>query len=301
MTKPQPAPSGFSPGLLFRFAAAVLLVVAYVMLIVAAAAQTATITFVSGSWTPEKVQLTFSAPIQATPLPSASVVAIYEYSATGVWSDSPLAVSSVAVSGSTITLTLQTQLSAGSRARVYPCGDVSTCGDSSGLMSTNGATWSEPGELTLTPPAATFSHAIVNGYIAQIYFNRAITTTQIPTASAFTISGHTAQVFDVYWNIDHVGLRIAPPVPNGVEPNITYAKPATNPLTSPGGDVAAFNIKSSTNNDFIDPGPVVTNVTRNGNALILTVDAALSAPASAMASHFKVCTSWSAKIGRAHV
>ena len=299
MTKPQPAPSGFSPGLLFRFAAAVLLVVAYVMLIVAAAAQTATITFVSGSWTPEKVQLTFSAPIQATPLPSASVVAIYEYSATGVWSDSPLAISSVAVSGSTITLTLQTQLSAGSRARVYPCGAVSTCGDSSGLMSTNGATWSEMGELTLTPPAATFSHAIVNGYIAQIYFNRAITTTQIPAASAFTISGHTAQVFDVYWNSDHVGLRIAPPVPNGVEPNITYAKPATNPLTSPGGDVAAFNIKSNTNNDFIDPGPVVTNVTRNGNALILTVDAALSAPASAMASHFKVCTSWSATTGEA--
>ena len=300
MTKPQPVSSGFSPGLLFRLAAAVLLVVAHVMLIVAAAAQTPALTFVSGSWTPEKVQLTFSAPIQATPLPSASVFAVYEYSATGVWSDNPLAISSIAVSGSTITLTLQTQLSAGSRARVYPCGAVSTCGDGdSSLTFTNGATWSEMGELTLTPPAAAFSYAIVNGYIAQIYFNRAITTTQIPAASAFTISGHTAQVFDVYWSSDHVGLRMAPPVPNGVQPNITYAKPATNPLTSPGGDVAAFNIKSSASNDFIDPGPVVTNITRNGNALILTTDAALSAPASAMASHFKVCTSWSATTGEA--
>lgn len=242
MTKPQPASPGFFTGLLFRIAAAGLLVVAEVMLIVAATAQAPTLTFVSGSWAPKKVTLTFSAPIQATPPPNESVFAVYEYTAAGNWSDAPVTISSVAVSGSTVTLTLQTQLAAGSRARVFPCGDVNTC-NGKVLTSTNGATWSETGELTLTPPAAAFSHAIVNGYITQIYFNRAITTTQLPAASAFTISGHTAQIFDVYWNHDHVGLRISPPVPNGVQPDITYAKPSTNPLTSPGGDIAAFNIK----------------------------------------------------------
>ena len=268
------------------------------MLIAVAAAQTATLTFTSGSWTPEKVTLTFSAPIQATPLPNASVFAVYEYTATGVWSDAPVPIASVAVSGSTVTLTLQTSLPAGSRARVFPCNDVGTC-NGNALMSTNGATWSATGELTLTPPAAAFSHANVNGYIAEIYFDRDITTTQLPAASAFTISGHAAQIFDVYWSSDHVGLRIAPPVPNGVQPDITYAKPATNPLTSAGGDIAAFNIKSSSGNNFIDPGPVVTNIARNGNALVLTADAALAAPASAAASHFKVCTSWSATAGQA--
>ena len=298
MTKPQPDSSGSSAGLLFRLAAAALLVAAATMLIAGAAAQTATITFTSGSWTPEKVTLTFSAPIQATPLPNASVFAVYEYTATGVWSDAPVPIASVAVSGSTITLTLQTSLPAGSRARVFPCNDVGTC-NGNALMSTNGATWSATGELTLTPPAAAFSHANVNGYVAEIYFDRDITTTQLPAASAFTISGHAAQVFDVYWSSDHVGLRIAPPVPNGVQPDITYAKPATNPLTSPGGDIAAFNIKSSSGNAFIDPGPVVTNIARNGNALVLTADAALAAPASAAASHFKACTSWSATAGAA--
>ncbi len=300
MTKPQPDSSGSSAGLLFRLAAAALLVAAATMLIAGAAAQTATLTFSSGSWTPEKVTLTFSAPIQATPLPNASVFAVYEYTAAGNWSDDPVSISSVAVSGSTITLTLQTSLPAGSRARVFPCNDVGTCGTNMPMLtSTNGATWTETGELTLTPPAAAFSHANVNGYIAEIYFDRDITTTQLPAASAFTISGHAAQIFDVYWSSDHVGLRIAPPVPNGVQPDITYAKPATNPLTSPGGDIAAFNIKSSSGNSFIDPGPVVTNIARNGNALVLTADAALAAPASAAASHFKACTSWSATAGQA--
>ena len=298
MTNPPPDSSGFFTGLLFRLAAAALLVAAGVMFIAVAAAQTATLTFTSGSWTPEKVTLTFSAPIQATPLPNASVFAVYEYTATGVWSDAPVPIASVAVSGSTVTLTLQTSLPAGSRARVFPCNDVGTC-NGNALMSTNGATWSATGELTLTPPTAAFSHANVNGYIAEIYFDRDITTTQLPAASAFTISGHAAQVFDVYWSSDHVGLRIAPPVPNGVQPDITYAKPATNPLTSPGGDIAAFNIKSSSGNAFSDPGPVVTNIARNGNALVLTADAALAAPASAAASHFKACTSWSATAGQA--
>ena len=298
MTNPQPDSSGSSAGLLFRLAAAALLVAAATMFIATVAAQAPTITFTSGSWTPEKVTLTFSAPIQATPLPNASVFAVYEYTATGVWSDDPVPIASVAVSGSTITLTLQTSLPAGSRARVFPCRAVDTCNNNE-LTSTNGATWTETGELTLTPPAAAFSHANVNGYVAEIYFDRDISTTQLPAASAFTISGHAAQVFDVYWSSDHVGLRIAPPVPNGVQPDITYAKPATNPLTSPGGDIAAFNIKSSSGNAFSDPGPVVTHIARNGNALVLTADAALAAPASAAASHFKACTSWSATAGQA--
>ena len=139
MTNPQPDSSGFFTGLLFRLAAAALLVAASVMLITAAAAQTPTLTFTSGIWTPEKVTLTFSAPIQASPLPNASVFAVYEYTAAGNWSDDPVSISSLAVSGSTITLTLQTSLPEGSRARVFPCGDVGTCNGNM-LRSTNGAT-----------------------------------------------------------------------------------------------------------------------------------------------------------------
>ncbi len=250
------------------------------------------LTFVSGTAGGSMVALTFSSAIRASPKPATSLFNVYElpgYSEPGV--------ASLSVSGATITLTLSNAIEAGSGVEVWLCLDDTTCGGNL-LTAANGATMAGHQKLSpISAPAAAFSYASVKGYRVHIYFDSAITTTQLPASSAFSFSGHTTDILNVLWNADHVELTLSRPVANGSEPDISYTKPASNPLTSAGGDVANFNIKSSSSTTFSDPGPVITGLVASGDMLTLTSDITLTAPTGASASDFKVCTAWSATTG----
>ena len=255
-------------------------------------AQSPTLSFVSGSAGGSKVTLTFSSALRTSPKPDKSLFSVYvgpTYSEPGI--------DSLSVSGATITLTLSSAIEAGLEVAVWLCLDDATCGGSL-LTATNGATIAGNQELSpISLPAAAFSYASVKGYRVQIYFDSEITTTQLPASSAFSFTGHTTEILNVLWNTDHLELTLSRPVPNGSEPDISYTKPATNPLTSAGGDVVNFNIKNSSLTTFSDPGPVITALAASGDEVTLTSDVALTAPAGATASDFKVCTAWSATTG----
>lgn len=255
-------------------------------------AQSPTLSFVSGSAGGSKVTLTFSSAIRTSPMPDKSLFNVYELP-----SFSEPGVASLSVSGATITLTLSRAIGVGLAVEVWLCLDDTSCGGNP-LTATNGATIAGHQKLSpISAPAAAFSYASVKGYRVQIYFDSAITTTQLPASSAFSFTGHMTEILNVLWNTDHLELTLSRPVPNGSEPDISYTKPATNPLTSAGGDVVNFNIKSSSSTTFSDPGPVITALAASGDEVTLTSDVALTAPAGATASDFKVCTAWSATTG----
>ena len=250
--------------------------------------------FVSGTISGTELKLVFSEQLRTTPKPAASLF--------NVWSSAPtyavLRVSAVAVSGKVLTLTLASAPPAGEGVLVYHCHERTSC-PSAPVTSTSGGTIAGNTEFKpITQPPVGFTHAVVRGYGIVLHFDGNLNASQVPAASAFTISGFTTSLQGLALTsteADRIELFVAPPVPNGTRPDVAYAVPEANPLTSMDssrGDVAAFQISDSTANVYEDPGPVVRSISGSGDELRLTFDAALTAPSELSASDFSVCTAY---------
>ena len=281
-------------GLVRRFLLWMMMGAAAVALAGAVQAQDGGFRFVSGTISGTELKLVFSEQLRTTPKPAASLF--------NVWSSAPtyavLRVSAVAVSGKVLTLTLASAPPAGEGVLVYHCHERTSC-PSAPVTSTSGGTIAGNTEFKpITQPPVGFTHAVVRGYGIVLHFDGNLNASQVPAASAFTISGFTTSLQGLALTsteADRIELFVAPPVPNGTRPDVAYAVPEANPLTSMDssrGDVAAFQISDSTANVYEDPGPVVRSISGSGDELRLTFDAALTAPSELSASDFSVCTAY---------
>ena len=259
-----------------------------------ALAQGGTFRFVSGTINGTELKLVFSEQLRTSPKPATSLFSI--------WSSAPtyaeLRVSAVAVAGKALTLTLASAPPIGEGVLVYHCHEQTAC-STAPITSASGATIAAGVEFKpITQPPVGFTHAVVRGYGIVLRFDGNLKASQVPASSAFTISGFTTSLQGLALTSaepDKIELFVSPPVPNGTRPNVSYAVPDANPLTSSDssrGDVAAFQISDSTANEYEDPGPVVRSITASGDDLTLAFDAALTAPSALTASDFSVCTSF---------
>ena len=281
-------------GLVRRFLLWVMMGAAAVALAGTVRAQDETFRFVSGTISGTELKLVFSEQLRTTPKPAAALF--------NVWSSAPtyaeLRVSAVAVAGKTLTLTLESAPPAGEGVLVYHCHERTSC-PSAPVTSASGGTIAGNTEFKpITQPPVGFTHAVVRGYGIVLHFDGNLNASQVPAASAFTVSGFATSLQGLALTSTEahkVELFVSPPVPNGTRPDVAYAVPDANPLTSADssrGDVAAFQISDSTANEYEDPGPVVRSISGSGDELRLTFDAALTAPSGLSASDFSVCTAY---------
>ena len=280
-------------GLVRRFLLWVMMGAAAVALAGTVRAQDETFRFVSGTISGTELKLVFSEQLRTTPKPAAALF--------NVWSSTTyleLGVSAVGVSGKALTLTLASAPPAGEGVLVYHCHERTSC-PSAPVTSASGGTIAGNTEFKpITQPPVGFTHAVVRGYGIVLHFDGNLNASQVPAAAAFTVSGFSTSLQGLALTSTEahkVELFVSPPVPNGTRPDVAYAVPDENPLTSADssrGDVAAFQISDSTANEYEDPGPVVRSISGSGDELRLTFDAALTAPSGLSASDFSVCTAY---------
>ena len=196
-------------------------------------------------------------------------------------------VSNVAISGSTITLTLASTVTQNQVVTVaYTAPSNNPVQDSAG---NDLATFAAAAVTNNTPDitAPVVSSRAVNARTLTITCNEALDTTSTPAAGAFAVvaGGSTITVSTVVISGTTVTLTLAAAVNSVQTVTVAYTAPSNNPVQdSAGNDLATFSAAAVTNNTPL----TVASRTVNAAALVITCSAALDTTSVPAAASFAV-------------
>ena len=198
-------------------------------------------------------------------------------------------VSSVAVSGSAVTLTLSPAVTDGQAVTVsYTAGTdpvQDAAGNDAAALSDQTVTNNTP---DTTAPALTT--ATVNGASLVLTYDEALDTGSTPAASDYTVTvaGSQRTVSSVAVSGSAVTLTLSSAVTDGQAVTVSYTA-GTNPVQdAAGNDAAALSDQTVTNNTSDTTAPTLTTATVNGASLVLTYDEALDTGSTPAASDYTV-------------
>ncbi len=194
--------------------------------------------------------------------------------------NSTATISSVTISGSAVTLTLASAVTADQTVTVsYALQGTNLlrdlAGNNAAALTNSSVTNNSTGDNT----APTLSNAVVSGAILVLTYNEALDTASVPAASAFTVKVNDSvrTVNSVAVSGTTVTLTLASAVVAGQTVTIDYTVPGTSPIQdSAGNDAAALTGRTVTNNTSVDTtAPVLSTAIITGATLTLTYSEAL--------------------------
>ena len=213
----------------------------------------------------------------AEPLDTSSVPAPGAYSVTVAGGANP-AVSSVSISGTTVTLTLAAAVTAANTVTVTYTPGSNPVQDGSGLDALP-LTGQEVGIEDTTPPIPASAEVPASGDTLNLTFNEDldIGPGKLPPASAFTVTadGVAVTVQAVAASLsDTLALSLSSTIKQGQTVTVDYKVPATNPIRDTAGNEAvAFEDSPVDNNSTVEgtpPVPASAEVPASGASLTLT-------------------------------
>lgn len=225
--------------------------------------------------------LTYNKSLNTTP-PAAFVVTV---------DGSSRNVSNVAVSGTTVNLTLASAVTSGQMVMVSytpganPIRDLA--GNNAGSLTNRNVTNSTGGDTT----APTLSTSTVNGASLVLTYNESLNTASVPAAIAFAVrvAGSARTVNTVAVSGVTVTLTLASAVTSGQTVNMDYTVPGSNQIKDLAGNNAAlFTNRSVTNNTADTTAPSVSSASVNGSSLTITFNESLGTSSVSSASSFTV-------------
>ena len=189
-------------------------------------------------------------------------------------------VSSVAVKGSTVTLTLNPIADLGDTVTVsYTTPSDQT---SARLRSSNAkwavAAWSGESVTDNADGVPRPTSATVNGTSLVVTFDRDLDSSEVPSTSSFAIGGITATVSNVSINGKSLTLSITPAADHTQSVTVSYTKPSSSALTRANSTLEAASFSAlSTTNSTANPTPTFSSaaVASNGATLTVTMSDAL--------------------------
>ena len=202
-------------------------------------------------------------------------------------------VSSISISGSTVTLTLGNGgvLNGETVTLNYTVPGSNPIQDSAG---NSAAALSSQSVTNNTPDttAPTLSSAAVNGTSLTLTYNETLNTTA-PATSAFTLMGTSATVSMVSISGSVVTLTLGNGgVLNGETVTLNYTVPGSNPIQdSAGNSAAALSSQSVTNNTPDTTAPTLSTAAVNGTSLTLTYNETLNTTSPATSAFTLMGTS----------
>ena len=230
----------------------------------------------------DSLELTFDETLDESSVPAKGAFRVKVDGGSGT------APSGVAVSGSTVTLTLATAVTHGQTVTVsYTQPSSNKLQDADGYAAasfTDQAVTNATGDVT----APTLSTATVDGDSLVLTYNEELDTGSVPAASAFSVkvdSGTGAAPSSVAVSGSTVTLTLASRVTHGQTVTVSYTVPSSNKVQDDDQNAAAdLTDRAVTNNT----APVLSTATVNGASLVLTYDGALDTGSVPAASAYSV-------------
>ena len=194
--------------------------------------------------------------------------------------------SSVAVSGSTVQLTLSAPVAESAAVRIaYTPSEENT----KGIEGANGVRLGAVAERDVdntTDTTPVVSRATINLATIQVVFDQALDSANVPAATAFAVGPSTIGIESVAINGNTLTLTLASPVAEGAAATLAYTVPTTNALQDgTGNEVAQFSI---TLVNQTDTAPVIAASAVDGATLTLTFDQALNTAFTNVAAQFTI-------------
>ncbi len=211
--------------------------------------------------------LSFSEALDTSSVPGAGVFEVKV-------NNSMVTISSVAVNGSAVTITLAGAVTGGQdvKVRYTRQGTVlikDLAGNSAESFTDRQVTNNSTGDTT----APTLSTAVVSGASLVLTYNETLDTASKPGTAAFTVkvNGELRTVSSIAISGTTVALTLASPVTPGQTVTLDYAVPDTSPIQdAAGNDAAALSGRTVTNNTADDTtAPTLNSATVNGASLAL--------------------------------
>ena len=212
-----------------------------------------------------------------------------QFSLTGTTSS----ISAVAVSGTTVTLTLSASVAEGATIGVsYAATGTKLLRDADqGALAVAAFSMTAENQVDYAPTA---SSAAVTGATLSITFDQALDTGSVPlkTSFAVTVAGSTATVTTVAVSGKQVALTLGAAATAAQTVVVSYTAPATGGIRDPSNLAASsFGPLTATNST----PPALESATADGQAIVLTFNAALdtafSPPSSAFTVNFATVSS----------
>jgi uncharacterized repeat protein (TIGR02059 family) len=221
---------------------------------------------------PSLLVLTYNLSLNNTIIPAVS-------SFTVVVNSTTVPISKVVISGTNVQLTLANPIVKGdvltvayTKPSVNPL-QTASAGLAASLNAqtvANGVTGTIPAYVSSVVENATPS-------LLELTYNISLSTAIVPPASSYSIivNGVARTVSTVSISTNKVKLNLASPIKYGDVITTMYTKPATNPLQTPDGGIAAsFSVTSTTNNlaaGIKDASPVTISMTIAPNYIYKTI------------------------------
>ena len=193
---------------------------------------------------------------------------------------------SLAVSGSSVTLTLSAVVAEGAAVRIAytPSSDPTK-----GIEGTNGIRFGSIAARDVnntTDTAPVVSTATVNLAQIRITFDQALASAYLPAKAAFAVTPATATVQSVAISDSALTITLAQAVAEGASASVTYTPPMMNALRDPTGNLAAqFSVDLD---NQTDTAPVLASSTVSGATLTLTFDQPLDATVKPALAQFTI-------------
>ena len=193
---------------------------------------------------------------------------------------------SLAVSGSSVTLTLSAAVAEGAAVRIAytPSSDPTK-----GIEGTNGIRLGSIAARDVsntTDTAPVVSTATVNLAQIRITFDQALASAYLPAKAAFAVTPATATVQSVAISGSTLTITLAQAVAEGTAANVAYTPPMMNALRDPTGNLAAqFSVDLD---NQTDTAPVLASSTVSGATLTLTFDQPLDATVKPALAQFTI-------------
>ena len=194
--------------------------------------------------------------------------------------------SSVAVSGSSVVLTLSAAVAEGAAVRIAytPSSDPTK-----GIEGTNGIRLGSVAARDVsntTDTAPVVSTATVNLTQIRITFDQALASAYLPAKTAFAVTPTTATVQSVAISGSTLTITLAQAVAEGASASVAYTPPTMNALRdATGNTVAQFSVALD---NQTDTAPVLTSSAVSGATLTLTFDQPLNATVKPALAQFTV-------------
>lgn len=194
--------------------------------------------------------------------------------------------SSVAVSGSSVVLTLSAAVAEGAAVRIAyaPSSDPTK-----GIEGTNGIRLGSVAARDVsntTDTAPVVSTATVNLTQIRITFDQALASAYLPAKTAFAVTPATATVQGVAISGSTLTITLAQAVAEGASASVAYTPPTMNALRdATGNTVAQFSVALD---NQTDTAPVLTSSAVSGATLTLTFDQPLNATVKPALAQFTV-------------
>ena len=200
-------------------------------------------------------------------------------------------VSSIAISGAAVTLTLATAVEHGDTVTLDYTVPLSAAIQDEAGNDAASLTGQSVTNNTADTTAPTLSSATVDGATLVLTYNEALDDTSTPAAGAFgvTVGSSDVTVNNVAISGAAVTLTLATAVEHGDTVTLDYGVPSSGAIRDEAGnDAASLTGQSVTNNTADTAAPTLSSATVNGTALRLTYDEALDGASTPATSAFTV-------------